>query len=77
MFLNKKNNNIKEISIEGMMCDNCVHHVTNALESIDGVKKANVSLKKKNAIVILDKDVSNDKLTKVITDLDYKVISIK
>ena len=37
----------KELHIEGMMCQNCVKHVTKALESIDGVSEVNVSLEEK------------------------------
>ena len=39
------------LKIEGMTCDHCVMHVTNALEAIDGVEKAKVSLKKNEALV--------------------------
>jgi cation transport ATPase len=34
----------KRIPVTDMMCENCVSHVTKALESIDGVNKAEVSL---------------------------------
>ncbi|WFR76699.2 cation transporter [Lactococcus lactis] len=37
------------LKIEGMTCDHCVMHVTNALEAIEGVEKAKVSLKKKGS----------------------------
>ena len=42
------------LKIDGMTCDHCVMHVTNALESVEGVEKAKVSLKKKEALVKFD-----------------------
>lgn len=67
----------KEIEIEGMMCENCVKHVTKALESIDGVKKAKVSLKKKNALINSSKEISNDLIKDKVADIGYTVVNIK
>lgn len=33
-----------ELKIDGMMCDACVSHVTKALQSVDGVRRAEVKL---------------------------------
>ncbi len=66
----------KEIDIEGMMCNHCVISVTNALKSIDGIKKVKVDLKKGKAIVE-GNNISNDEITDKITNLDYKVTNIK
>ena len=41
----------KVLSIEGMSCSHCVTHVKEALESVAGVTKANVDLRKKQAVV--------------------------
>lgn len=41
----------KELMIEGMMCQNCVKHVTNALEGISGASHVQVSLEDKKATV--------------------------
>ena len=41
----------KTISIEGMMCQHCVAHVTKALTEVPGVTSVNVSLEHKNAVV--------------------------
>ena len=40
-----------EFQIDGMTCSNCARHVTDAIQSIPGVRNAAVSLKNKNAIV--------------------------
>lgn len=40
-----------EFAITGMTCDHCVHAVTTAVEDVDGVKSAKVSLEEKSAVV--------------------------
>ena len=67
----------KTISIEGMMCGHCEATVKKALEAIDGVVSADVSHDKGTAVIALDKDVSNDVLTKAVEDKDFKVTAIK
>ena len=39
----------KIIHVEGMGCQNCVKHVKEALEALDGVTGADVSLEKNTA----------------------------
>ena len=76
-------NNLKEIktmektiNIEGMMCGHCEASVKKALEALDGVVSADVSHDKGTAVVTLEKDVSNDVLTKAVEDKDFKVTGI-
>ena len=64
----------KTIKIEGMMCMHCVGHVKSALEKIDGVVSADVSLENKTAIVKLDKDIDISVLNKAVTDAGYEVV---
>ena len=40
-----------ELSITGMSCDHCVRAITNAVEDLEGVKQATVSLETKSAVV--------------------------
>lgn len=42
------------LNIEGMSCDMCVGHVTRALQALDGVQTASVSLPNKTAAVTYD-----------------------
>jgi copper chaperone CopZ len=42
--------------VKGMTCDNCVHHVTEAVKGVDGVKDAQVSLAANSAKVEGDFD---------------------
>lgn|GEM_PF-550266 len=65
----------KTILISGMMCDNCVKHVKEALLAIDGVKNADVVIGQ--AVVTLTKEVSDDSLKASIESSGkYKVTSI-
>ena len=66
----------KTIKIEGMMCQHCVAHVTKALSGVEGVSAVDVNLKKKTATVTLEKEVSNDVLTAVVTQAGYEVKKI-
>lgn len=48
-----------------MVCTGCVQSVTRALQKIDGVSKAEVSLERKEALVTFDDAKTNvDALTK-------------
>ncbi len=66
----------KTIMIEGMMCTHCTGRVEKALNEMDGVE-ANVSLDDKCAYVTLSKDVTDEALTKTVTDAGYEVKEIK
>ncbi|SCW58397.1 Cu2+-exporting ATPase [Ruminococcaceae bacterium YRB3002] len=66
----------KTMKINGMMCGHCEARVKKVLEAIDGVASAQVSHEKGEALVTLDGDVSDEVLTKAVTDQDYEVVSI-
>ena len=80
--INNVNNDVKEgksmknISIEGMMCDNCKKHVEKALSKIEGVTKVEVSLENKNAIIETSKEIENAKIIKAIKEEGYEVKDI-
>ncbi|MCR4944495.1 MAG: heavy-metal-associated domain-containing protein [Clostridium sp.] len=65
----------KVISIEGMSCENCVRHVTEALEAIEGVSSVVVSLDDNTATV--ETEVDNEILKNAIEDEGYDVTDIK
>ena len=52
----------KELMIEGMMCQNCVKHVTHALEGISGASHVQVSLEDKKATVEVPESVTDETL---------------
>ena len=43
-------------TVTGMTCDNCVHHVTEAIKNVAGVKETNVTLATNSAKVEGDFD---------------------
>ena len=43
-----------ELDIKGMTCDHCVHAVTTAVQDVDGVSEAKVSLATNSATVTGD-----------------------
>lgn len=53
-----------EIAIDGMTCKNCVEKVQAALQKVEGVKSAEVSLEKRNAIVTYDDSKTDEKTLK-------------
>lgn len=81
---NNQENLIKEdgymkklISVEGMCCEHCAARVEKALSAVEGVVSADVKLKKKLAVVRSREELSNEVLTKVITDAGYTVTGIE
>ena len=69
----RTNTMTKVISIEGMMCNHCTGTVQKALEAVEGVKAVTMSLEQKNAAVELASDVSDEVLTRAVTDAGYEV----
>jgi copper chaperone CopZ len=71
--INKGENEMKIIEIEGMMCKHCVAHVKKALEAI-GVN-ADVNLETNSATVPADCDI--DACKAAIIDAGYEVTGVK
>ena len=67
----------KTITIDGMMCDHCRRHVEKALSAIDGVTKVAVSLKDKNAVVTLSKDVDEKTLFDAVSEAGYTPLGVR
>ena len=67
----------KTITIDGMMCDHCRQHVEKALSAIDGVTKVAVSLKDKNAVVTLSKDVDEKTLSGAVSEAGYTPLGVR
>jgi len=65
----------KTILIEGMSCEHCVGHVKNALEGLDGVTSAEVSLE--NNCAIVETTNSNEELKEAIEEEGYDVVKIE
>ncbi len=67
----------KLIHVEGMGCMNCVHHVKEALEGLDGVSSADVSLESNTALVTFTKDVADEVIKAAIDEAGYDVAKIE
>ncbi|MBQ6775060.1 MAG: heavy-metal-associated domain-containing protein [Synergistaceae bacterium] len=67
----------KIIHVEGMGCQNCVKHVREALEALDGVKGANVSLDTNTAVIELSNDVADSAIIAAIDEAGYDVTKIE
>lgn len=65
----------KILDIEGMTCANCVTHVQNALNSLDGVY-SRVDLGKKKAVVHMKAELPDKALRKAVSDSGYAVTKI-
>ncbi|WFD09666.1 heavy-metal-associated domain-containing protein [Tepidibacter hydrothermalis] len=66
----------KVINIEGMSCGHCAGRVKTELQSIDGVKGAEVSAEEKKAVVELTNEVDNETLKEAVIEAGYEVVSI-
>lgn len=75
---NKETLNImkKTIYINGMMCMHCVARVEGILKNLPNVTKVTVNLKKKNAIIELSDELSNEVIINAITEAGYEVKKI-
>ena len=61
-----------EINIAGMHCDSCAIDIKETLEETAGVREADVTFKRKTAIVEFDEEtVQQSTLVKKIQDLGY------
>lgn len=62
----------KKLNVEGMTCQHCVAHITQALEAVEGVSKATVSLDEKSAVVELSSDVADSALVDAVVQAGYE-----
>ncbi|MDR2803773.1 MAG: cation transporter [Treponema sp.] len=63
------------LAVEGMSCEHCVKHVTEALQAVAGVKKAKVILKAKKAEVEHADSVTLDALKAAVTEAGFQVVA--
>ncbi len=55
-----------DLGVGGMTCDDCVVHVTRALESVPGVEDATVDLATRSAVVRARADVEGSALAQAV-----------
>ena len=62
----------KKLEITGMSCGHCVSHVKSALEGVEGVSQADVSLENHEAEVTLSDQVINADLIAAVEAAGYQ-----
>ena len=62
----------KQLKISGMTCGHCVSHVKSALEGVDGVSRADVSLETNEADVSLSHEVVEEALIQAVEAAGYQ-----
>lgn len=67
----------KIVRVDGMNCSHCQAKVESALSALDGVSEAKVNLKKKIAVVTLEKEVNDDTLLKAVNDVGFTGVSVE
>ncbi len=76
--INEEDSDMKKIvKIEGMNCNHCSMTVEKALSAVTDVKKVKVDLDKKQATVSMDNEISDEILTKAVTDAGFKVTGVE
>jgi copper chaperone len=65
---------LKKYTVEGMTCNHCVHHVTVALNEVEGVKDVKVSLAEKSVLVNAEDSVSFEILKAAVEEAGYKLV---
>ena len=60
------------IKVAGMSCGGCVKSVTNVLQALPGVKKAEVSLENAEARVEHDANATRDAMKQAIVDAGFE-----
>jgi copper chaperone len=65
----------KILTVQGMMCEACVGHVTKALIGLDGVQTAEVNLDKAQAVVTYDPaKVQVSQMQEAVADEGYETV---
>ncbi|MFC4652819.1 heavy metal translocating P-type ATPase [Lactococcus nasutitermitis] len=60
--------------ITGMTCANCAHHISSALKATKGVKEATVNLATERARVLVDDNLTDEDIIKVVQSAGYGAI---
>ena len=66
----------KTVVIEGMTCEHCKNWVEKSINEIEGAA-AKVNLKKKEAVVSMATEVSDEQIRAAVEKAGYKVVEIR
>ncbi len=65
----------KTLDVEGMTCNHCVMHVTNALKEVAGVSNVKVDLASKKAVVE-GTNLDDNAMKAAVADAGFEVVGI-
>jgi copper chaperone len=66
----------KDIHVDGMTCGHCVETVTQAVNSLDGIRLVSVDLDKKQVSVDFDESqTDSDAIASKIIEVGFEVVS--
>lgn len=65
------------LSIEGMRCVKCEAHMDEAIKSAYKVKKVTSSHVDNKTIIITDEEISDENLSKIVSDTGYQLKGIE
>lgn len=69
-----------DILVNGMTCQKCVEHVTEALESLESVKRVSVLLRSNEpsqVTVLTDYEIEDETIRDCIKNAGYEVVTIE
>ena len=66
-----------KVYIEGMVCEHCKKSVEEALKKLPEIKKVEVDLNKKLAIIELHTQIEDRKIKQAIDDIGFEVVKIE
>ena len=66
----------KIVRVDGMTCDHCKGWVEKAINEIDGAS-AKVDLKKKEAVVSMSREMSDEEIIAAVKKAGYRVVEIR
>lgn len=64
----------KILTVDGMHCQKCVARITDALKTVEGVKKVAIDLEGKSVSVISKVEIEETALKEAIEKLGFKVL---
>ena len=65
------------VDIDGMSCEHCVRHVTEALEALQGVSKVAVSLDNGQATVEVGENFDEASLEPAVDEAGYEITALR
>lgn len=66
----------KKMRIDGMKCMHCKANVEKALKAVDGVTGAEVNLEEKTAVILTEKEVSDQALMDAVKAKGFEPIGM-